>query len=457
MTPIPEQAEQDVYRLVLMSPQSLHCLADFREGSLRLPRLTISRRPRPAYEISRVINTLWNADVLVLDCFVARDQNSKCVVAELLKPAGEPLLGESNVWCSVPDLTRGELTGTEISIVESLADQDSSGTRPFSRIGWLHKAIAWIKSVVPSERFEFSGQLQQFNASVAFSLIRLGNNRGPSYWLKAVSEPNLHELPITEMLAGLFPTFLPVFVAARPDWSAWIMEDAGKCLTVPLQGHQLESTVKSLAELQISSIGFHEELLSAGCYDHRAFVLREHIPKLIDYLVDAMFRQTSTRAPRLSESRLREVGSILAEACSKLDALKLPVTLLHNDIGFGNILLRDTGAAFIDWAEACVGVPTVTYQHLRHYVARENNSSVWLDNLDATYKRSWKCILSDSQIDNALILSPLIALCSHLFGRGKWSIAQDIDSEASLRYARGLARHMDRAAAAPELMEVLCH
>ena len=51
---------------------------------------------------------------------------------------------------------------------------------------------------------------------------------------------------------------------------------------------------------------------------------------------------------------------------------------------------------------------------------------------------------------------PILAAASTLYGRGDWLTSPRRDDQCRQSYARSLARHMDRAAREPSLVEALC-
>lgn len=455
MTQSPSQLDKEMYRLVLISPDSGRCLTQDVNGTAQLPRVAIPKWTRPAQEISRVIEENWGRKVVVLDFFEGENLDSGCAIAELLCPTESPVTTSNLTWCSIADPAAGELRGSELAAVERLIATGTTGRGAFSRLGWLDDAVAWIGSELPAKRFQFTGEFQQFNASASFCLVRLGNRRGPAYWLKAAGEPNLNEFTVTIGLAEHCSMFLPTIVAARQDWNAWVMEDAGSRVAEPLVLSELERVATNLAELQKCTIVHKETLLSLGCFDQRAVVLRSHIPDLVEYMIHAMTSQTSTRTPRVGEQRLREIGRLALDACMKMESLGIPETLIHNDFTLDNILINDARCVFTDWAEGCVGNPLLTYQHLRAYIAHDERAAHWLPGLDGLYKKAWSDVLSEPQVDRALMLSPLLSLASHLYGRGTWLGPERSENPHLQRYARGLARHMDTAAT-PDLSGVLC-
>jgi hypothetical protein len=456
MAQSPSPLHNDIYRLALIDPHSRRCLTNNKARLARLPRIAIPKWTRAAAEISRVILDSWGLKAVVLDIFANLGGDSGCVLAELFGPEQGPRSASRNTWCCTADLAEDQLSRTERDVVENLVATGSTGRGAFSRLGWLDDAVTWIRSEQSEREFHFSGEFAQLNGNASFCLIRLGNSRGRAYWLKAVGEPNLSEFPVTMALARRCSKYIPNIVAARRDWNAWVMKDAGHPIHEPLVVSQLELVTITLANFQKASMEYEQELHASGCYDQRASILRLHIPALIDYLIDSMAKQTSTNAPKVRELRLREIGKLLLDACTQLEALKIPVTIIHNDFTLENVLIRGSRCVFTDWAEAGLGNPLMTYEHLCACIAGNDRSATWLSELDHLYKRSWSDVLSESHLNRALVLSPLVAIASYLLGRANWlgsSRAQDFHFQ---RHARGLARHMDRAAAAPEFLEALC-
>jgi aminoglycoside phosphotransferase (APT) family kinase protein len=137
-----------------------------------------------------------------------------------------------------------------------------------------------------------------------------------------------------------------------------------------------------------------------------------------------------------------------------MEALEIPDTLVHNDINSGNILFEGTHCVFTDWCEAGVGSPFFAFQYLCLLEAHGNGD--WAPSLRELYKQCWLDRLSASQIDQAFALTPLLAILAYLYGRGTWLHSPKRNDPHAESYARSLARHMDRAAQDPQLLEVLC-
>lgn len=206
-----------------------------------------------------------------------------------------------------------------------------------------------------------------------------------------------------------------------------------------------------MSQLQLLTVGETDELLAGGAFDQRLPALRIHIDAVIAYLIEAMDRQTSTQVAPLSRDRLLDLGEILRDACFRLEAHGIPDALIHNDLNAGNILSDGAKYVFTDWSEAAVGNPFLACERLCQ-LNRAHAESV-----RNVYRECWSNRLSLQSMDEAIALTPLLAVYAYLYGRGDWLDQTESVEPQFERYARSLARHMDRAAQDLSLREILCH
>jgi len=448
--------DRDEYRVALLLPTTGHVLGADEDGYIRLPHISIPKWTRPAEELTRAIDEQWHIKSAVIDFLTDKD-NSVCVIAEV----------RTKRWkCAEVDLVPVELhmicgqdlSGSERAALHSISAGDCGSRGPLSRVGWVDDAREWIKSAVRGLDVDFSDETWQLNACGNFALVRFATKGGPSYWLKAVGEPNTHEFTVTTNLALNCPEYLATLVCARSDWNAWVMEEVGQSLRRPVPLFQVEQVVTRFAEMQTKLAGRAQDLLSFGCVDHRIDVLQGHLPELIAYLEEAMERQVSTKVPPIPKLRLRELEDILGDACSCMRDLGIPDSLIHNDLNPGNILFDGSRYVFTDWCEAYVGNPFLVFQQLCALVSRDQDESLpWVRALRVLYKQAWTALLSEQQMEQTFTLTPLLAVLSCLYGRGTWLTSPHRDDPDFQAFKRSLARYMDRAAQNPRLIEALCH
>jgi hypothetical protein len=168
-----------------------------------------------------------------------------------------------------------------------------------------------------------------------------------------------------------------------------------------------------------------------------------------------MQRQTSTKVAPIVPSRLRAIRSIVEKACERMQVLNIPNCLVNGDINLDNILFDGRQFRFTDWAEGGIGNPFLTLQQVIQHVIREGENLDWSARLCDAYKMKWLAVLTESQIDSAFVLMPLLTMVDYLHGRGDWLQSSRRDEPSFQGFARTLGRCMDRAAAKLQLAEVL--
>jgi len=381
--------------------------------------------------------------VVILDFPLFDENRSACAIAELIGAEIPP----SFSLIRLEQLPLNELSGQERAHLENLLE-DRVNPGPL-RIGWLDEARAWVQHATGRKHRAETG-IEQYNAGRGFALIRFAMEDGHSYWLKATGNPNQHECGLTARLCELAPDCLPALVSIRREWNAWVSKDAGIPLCDTASPVILEFATCSLGFLQQKTMDEVDVLLAAGASDQRTRTLRMCIDRIIDYLIDAMGRQSSLKSAPLTRARLLELGSILRDVCLRVEALGIPDTLLHNDLNRANILFDGERCVIADWSEAGVGNPFLSFERLCRLSAGNPRE------LRAIYSKVWLEHLDPSAIDEVYRLMPLLAIYAYLYGRGDWINHTSTVSLPFESCARSLARHMDRAAQSPVLLETLC-
>ena len=450
-----QQARLQELRLALVLPQYQMVLAERHGEARRLPRIAIRRQERTAAQLSSALQVKWGVQSILIDLLPGSCRLPSCAVIEVLNLHSE-FPSDELVPVSIDGLEGQDFTYSEGHTIRSIMAGETQNRGPFSRVGWIKEAQAWIRDSVVDRPVEFNGRVQQLSASGSFALLRFEMIEGPDYWLKAPNARNTHELETTQTISRLFPQCVPPFIGARPEWNAWITEDCGRPLQNESGSAAFVAAIHCIAELQMASVAHIEVLLACGCFDQRMPSLRKQVPDLIQYLEGAMARQTSTRVAPLNAKRLRELGRHIEAATIAMEALGIPDTLIHNDVNTGNILFDGRRAVFTDWAEACIGCPFLTFRHLQVQALEADETCLWANQLREIYRNCWGSHLSDAQIEKAFVLSPPLAIASYLCGRDPSfaSAHRALDSVQS--YARSLARHLDRFAQAPEFLEGIC-
>lgn len=446
--------ESGTYRIGLILPDSGKVLAVETKSGYGLPRVSIPPRTRPARALHHALLVAFDIDAFILDLCSSDAPFGPFAIAEIHSmPSSSSLIP-----VRLHAILENELSQQERQRLQKVLQGDAS--HPFSRPGWIREAISWLEEVTGIE-VSPANSYEQYNAGHGFTLIRFRMLDGSVYWLKATNGPNAHELGITLALSRLCETHVPQVIDSNQAWNAWITrEDAVHLDAWPTgkEAHRLLlKSVDALAAIQSATLGSEDDLFAVGVFDQRPARCAAHAEAFFAYLDEAMGGQKSTRGPRISSLRLRELCHIFEDCCMRLDDLSLPITILHGDMNLGNLLFGTEYSQLTDWAESYVGFPLCTFQHLlllNPLPDGEARHSLNLE-LQKRYASSLLAGCVASVVDKALALAPLIAAFSALYGRGDWLMTSRRHDLPRQSYARTLARYMDRAARDSTFLAVL--
>lgn len=440
-----QHAEWEGYRLILVSSRSTGPLAVNEGSHWRLPTVTIAKGARVTAQLQQAVHRMFGLHIIVLDIALTARFSSGLAIAEVYYGDIPTHLAAVD-WdqISAEDLDQHEREAA----FEVVADKDADRRGPFSQLGWIANACAWIGNASSAEIL-LRG-ISQYSAGAEFALLRCMTSDGTAYWLKATGDPNRHEYDIIQVLTKHYPEYLPRLVAVHVEWNAWLMEEAGEPLSNSLSLTSLEAAARCLAGLQMKSIGNLGAIVEAGAFDHRLPLLENRVDQVVEFLASAMERQISSKVAPISRSRLLKLKKILQDSIDRMAALNIPDTLLHNDLNPGNILYDGCRCVLTDWSEAAVGNPFLSLERLCQL---DGNLRVPLQQV---YRKLWSSRLTDQCIDKAIVFMRLLAIFAYLYGRGDWLSDHQAASHFE-SYARSLARHMDREARDPVLLDTLYH
>ena len=446
--------DREEYRVVLVEPGSRRVRVYVEGGALRLPRIEIPRVARVVSELQTALIRVWGVRVFILDFVPTEPGASPCVLGRLLevRDAVDFLAVDPD---QIPDQ---ELSEQERRLVQVMLEDDPRN--PVSRVGWIEEAVAWVESAT-GLRVCSGADVQQHNAGGGFMLVQFFMEDGYSFWLKATGAPNLHERHVTELLATLYPPSLPHIVATKPEWNAWLMSGEALSLTsLPADAvtvlRLLGGAVKSLAELQIETIGRESLFFAVGAADQRLDVVRDRSHQLFAYVAEAMSYQVSTKVPRIGTARLNEMRQVLERVCGHFDRLGTPSTILHGDMNLGNLVFSEDRCQFIDWCEGYVGHPFVTFQHiLLLNPLKDSEGKDWVNEaLRGVYRAAMTKVCDPQVVEHSFACMAFFGAVSALYGRGNWP--NDVRKDSlQLGYVRTIARQMDRSAREPAFQDAL--
>jgi hypothetical protein len=449
-----QQIERDTYSLIITqrNGSELLCLADRLRYSL--PSVDIPQWQRVAEEINSAVKERWNLEAYSLSTFLSAGPADtfppiQFQIMECTRPNGA--VPHMAYWVPLPSLTdtsfrdSGTLQNIHAALRQCGAHGKNQCMRPFARPGWLRDLCEWIQEQIEPVNLRLTGQFRQLTASPTFNLIRFETN-GPALWFKAIGEPNIREFRIVSTLATRFPSFLPRIVASLPEWNAWLMAEAEGAS--PDANFDDWNTISArLAELQTMSLQETAHLLAVGCRDISSASLLSCLDEFFATMDELMRRQTKTPPSILSSKELLALSNRLKDALSALAASGIPDALNHLDFNPGNILVSDRHCTLIDWAEAAIGHPFITFEYLlEHFTRLGSESRSRLAELTSSYSEQWERFASPLAIARSLSLAPLVAVFAYAVSSGIWRDPARLANPKTAGYFRGLARRMKREA-----------
>jgi hypothetical protein len=444
------QAQFDPFRVLLTRNDATELLVECLPDGVRLPVLLIRRHARIAEELTIAAKKRWNLATYCLFIVPAENTSTSRPSAVLLEtPSPSGKIPEGTEWRSFSSLIAkdfGEPTdavafGPALGRLAQYRSGELQGS--FARMGWFQKVIEWVQAEAAAVGLRLTGAFRQLNASPTFSLIRFDTN-GPALWFKAVGHPNVQEFRISRTLACLFPAFVPRTLAVREEWNAWLMTEIPG--THPDENTDIEvwaMVTRTLADLQIASIGNTVHLIEAGCRDVRTSTLVSRVDPFLDMVANLMERQTTQKPAPLTRSEIAALGMRLKDVLTAYSGLDILNTLGHLDFNQGNIIASGDYCVLLDWAEACVGPPFLTFQYLLERLRRlQPARQSWETRLLSEYSAKWQALMEPQEVAATLAAAPLLAVFTYAAAAPTWRNTDLLKDPDIARHFRSLARRI---------------
>jgi hypothetical protein len=304
----------------------------------------------------------------------------------------------------------------------------------WQRVGWLSEALQWISERLECHGIRVTGKYRQIASTSLHFLIEVSTSVG-NFYLKGVRDCVTHEQSLTCELAEQFPIHFPSIIAIDEARHWWLMKDVGgRQLDQVSDIKRWEDVFRSLARIQIGYASRSDRLLTFGCPDYRLHTLASKI--------DSFFTLISEREARHS---LEFIGSAsinrpalaqrLRELCGRLERYKMPDSVGHGDLNFGNIRVTDNNCIFLDWATGYAGHPLFSLAGFLTYIeGKPGDMKSARDGLRSAYLAPW---LGDWSLDTLMkayyISRPLEAL------RYAMDIAKDSFTKANTNDAEEIS------------------
>lgn len=459
------KANSVTYALVIVDRTGSRLLLTKTNAGLSLPTVKVAAGQRVAPQVAEQVWKHWALQACCL--FVAgqgqstiRSDGTRYAVVERIADNEEAPPGTR--WVArdaIPELL-GVTAGTK-SVERAFRELDSyvrsRTTAAFGKPGWLRELFTWVGGLMALSCERLTGDFWQFNASPDFTLLRL-ETTGDAVWFKATGEPNRHELSVTLSLAQLFPDALPQILGVHPKWNGWLMREfRGIPLSKSSRLDAWFTAARELGVLQVRSIGKAAALKRAKCKDFKLPALTRDIDSFMSQMSALMAAQAKQEPRPLSQNELDILALRLKAACSLLQHAGLPDTLGTLDCNPGNILVHRERCVFLDWADACVSNPLITYEHFKEHFRRHClNEPEAIKHFAAAYFGPWEAVVSRDCLDQARLNSPLVAVFQFAAASRRALRPAALRNESIAGYFRSLVRRMHREARQVDKGEQRC-
>jgi hypothetical protein len=439
-------------KLVILDQQGRVCLHS-SDGSLRLPALAIPRFTRVAHAATRAASDKWQIQLFVILCISPPPPEQQSVAGDdlvLVCRLQNGILPEEELgWFDSPKthLNADDKASLEIALAEVVRYESGVIPSNFGKYGALDELRAWYTPVL-----EQMG-LREWNGDAWFALFRLktepidsaSHDDAKAFWFKAVGEPNTREYAVTIALTAECPYWFPKIVASKPEWNGWLMEEVdGHELDVETDGRPWALTARILAKVQKRFVGQEDLLLKLGCRDWRMPQVITALDPFFEDIEEIMERQTGEPPRILNRGELRALKIRCKDLCHRIEDVDVPYTITHGDFSPHNVLISDGWPILIDWAEAYLGFPFISWEYFWNRMIKDHpEHAQWHERMHRNYAyRVWAPLLGKTRVDEALKLSPAMAVLNlALYGIDSPEQRQNRRADKS---KRSLVRRLDR-------------
>lgn len=448
------KSESRTYRVVVLNRSGMEALLVRNDAKLTLPCVEIAPWQRVAENLTATLKNHWGEEAICLFTLphvqgIAGPCRHLYQVAEHWRKCEESSVPTR--WMELSTLSpsdfrdHGDHAALCQAVYHTRSEETDSQDRPFVKLGWFKEFRDWLEAALDNQGLHLRQGFHQVSASPSFSLVRCETD-GPPVWFKAVGEPNLREFHITSLLGERFPRFVPRFLAARPEWHAWVSEETvGATLNEVKDISHWQITAACLAELQFASRTDVAPFLSAGAHDLRITRLCDLVNPFFRVTRDLMKRQTKIPPAVLNESELTTLEERVFDALALLKELDIPSSLGHLDLNPGNVIVSSDDCRFLDWAEGYVGPPFLTLEYLLEHYRRTTETESTVDrNIAHVYYKRWEHLVPPEVLVEARAVGPLVAVFAYAVADEAWMQPEQLEEPENAGYVRSLARRMWR-------------
>jgi hypothetical protein len=416
--------------------QDRRVLIDNTSAVPRLPEVTIPPFTRIGYAATTAAREKYGLELFVItEAAIQPAERDSAEIEELVMicrlQTPDAYLPDSLVWRAQPEakLAAPDCAALEAAMKEFDPYDSGEKASSFGRYQSLDDLRTWYTPHLEGFGLRETG-LQQWNGDPWFALFRIKTEpknveakaepvveAAPeppkALWFKAVGEPNTREYAVTLALAQECPYWFAKIVASKPEWHGWLMEEVnGYELDDEPDGRPWALTARVLAKVQKRFVGKEDELLALGCRDWRMPRVLAALDPFFEDMEEIMGRQPSEPPHKLDRSELCTLRIQCQDLCHRVEDVDIPYTITHGDFSPHNVLVSNGWPVFIDWAEAYISFPFISWEYFWNRMIKDHPEHAdWHERMHRNYAyRVWAPLLTKSRVDEGLRLSPAMAV-----------------------------------------------
>ncbi len=427
MTNDPALDEQGLLLKLVILDKEKRVLVDTKSLAPTLPEVTIPRFSRFAYSATVTAREKYGLELFIITQTTAKPEGKDSIEIEDLvlvcrlqdANATQP---DGLVWQPPEQVQLGAEDHSTLNEAMKEFEPYNSGAKDssFGRYGSLDELRSCYVPHLDQLGLRETG-IQQWNGDPWFALFRIKTEpidestpeTPKALWFKAVGEPNTREYAVTLALTQECPSWFPKIIAAKPEWHGWLMEEVnGHELDDETDGRPWALAARVLAKVQKRFIGREDELLALGCRDWRMPRVLEALDPFFADMEEIMQRQPAEPPCRLDHSELHSLKGQCQDLCHRVEDIDIPYTITHGDFSPHNVIVADGWPVFIDWAEAYVSFPFISWEYYWNRLMKDHPEHAdWHERMHRNYAyRVWAPLLTKSRVDEGLRLSPAMAV-----------------------------------------------
>lgn len=308
--------------------------------------------------------------------------------------------------------------------------------RVWHQPGWDATAKQWIETELQAQGYQLTAPIAQFDSWGLTCLMLAETDQGNVFFKTAPDIPLFANEPLVmQGLATRFPGLVPMPIAIEPEQRWMLLADFGKTFydqSTTLSVETQSKIIRVFGELQVKAVSQEAELSKIGCLDRRLDHLMDHANAL---LTD---ERIMSNLERDEVQRLHAAMPQLNDMCNQLRCFNIPETLIHGDLGMGNVAGTAVQPIFFDWTEAAISHPF--FDIFDMFFADDVSKQI---SIRKTYLSVWTTYESKERLLDAWSLArPLCALYHAISYRNIYNNVESPFKEAMLRFALTWPRRM---------------